>query len=137
MALRIAAGHPAPQRERVGLLPVAFGLTGAPLAWIGLSLVNYGVASQGCTPPLENRFGAILGAAVALALVVALAALWAAYGAWRRSHAEQAGGGERTMEVGEGRTRFLALCGIVTSLGFLIGIAFALLPLVMVPSCAG
>lgn len=68
---------------------------------------------------------------------MALAALWAAYGAWRRSHAEQAGGGERTLEVGEGRTRFLALCGIVTSFGFLIGIAFALLPLVMVPLCAG
>lgn len=137
MTSRIAAGHPAPQRERVGPVSVAFGLTGAPLAWIGLSLVNYGVASQDCTPPMASRAGIVLGVTVALAVVVALAALWTAWRAWRRSHAEQAGGQERTMEVGEGRTRFLALCGVITSLGFLLGIAFALLPLLMVPSCAG
>ncbi|QEE41786.1 MULTISPECIES: hypothetical protein [unclassified Methylobacterium] len=135
MAPDLAAGHPAPQRHRVGLVQVAFGLAGAPLAWVGLSLVNYGLASQSCAMDAAGATWAILGVADILGLGISLAALWYAHAAWRRTGTEQAGGQQRTLEIGEGRTRFLALCGIVTSLGFAIGILFALLPILLVSTC--
>ena len=135
MAPDLAAGHPAPHRHRVALAPIAFGLTGAPLAWLALSLVNYGLASQTCVLGRAEGTWAILGAADLLGFGLSLGALWAAYAAWRRTGSEQGGGQQRTLEVGEGRTRFLALCGIVTSLGFAVGILFAFLPILLVPIC--
>lgn len=136
MASDIAAGHPAPQRRRVGGLAILLGLTGAPAAWIGVSLVNYAMTSEACSRSGSSGLPwTILLGLNLLGLAAALGALWISYEGWRRSHTEQAGEQQRTLEVGEGRTRFLALCGIVTSIGFAIGIAFAILPLLLVVTC--
>jgi len=136
MATDIAAGHPAPQRRQVGGLAIFIGLTGAPAAWIGVSLVNYALTSEVCSRSgsVGLPWAVLLGLNM-LGLAAAFGALWISYDGWRRTHDEQSGEQQRTLEVGEGRTRFLALCGIVTSIGFAIGIAFAILPLLLVMTC--
>lgn len=136
MASDIAAGHPAPQRRRVNGFAILLGLTGAPAAWIGVSLVNYALTSEICARSGSSGlpWGGLLGLNL-LGFAAALGALWISYDGWRRSHDEQSGEQQKTLEVGEGRTRFLALCGIVTSIGFAIGIAFAILPLLLVMTC--
>jgi hypothetical protein len=46
------------------------------------------------------------------------------------------GGSHHLVEVGEGRSRFLAVCGMVTAGGFFIAIAFNTLSVLLVPLCA-
>ena len=127
--------HPAPARAHVALPALWFGLFGGPVAWSIQTLVNLPIASHGCFPrlsPLESPITAVRGIAFfvsLLALAVCVAAATVAFRSWsrlRREHQEGAGRGREhppaaaLAETGEGRTRFMALCGILTSLTFLV-----------------
>jgi hypothetical protein len=130
-----AAGHPAPARTNVSLAALWFGLFGAPVAWSAQTLVNLPVAAHGCFPrlvPLDTPVTAVRGIAFVvslLALAVCVAATAVSFRSWARTrheHHEAAGKGSRhtpanaLMETGEGRTRFMAAAGVLTSLTFLI-----------------
>jgi hypothetical protein len=138
------AHHPAPQRDRVGSAALLFGLCGAPAGW-GLQLVaNYALASHVCFPcyrPLTNvlpGWGSVWSVLFAIelaALALALAGGLTAYRTWQTTKQEGEGDTEHLVEVGHGRTRFLSLWGLLTSLGFTIAIAFSLTGLFMVPLC--
>ena len=132
---RAPSAHPAPARARAGLAALAFGLFGGPAAWSVQTLVNLPVAAHGCFPrlaPLAAPAGAVRGVALAVsavAIVVAAAAGAVAWRTWARTRHEQqerAGQGAAhtpetaLLETGEGRTRFLALAGVLTSLTFLL-----------------
>jgi len=147
-----AASHPAPARGRVRLATLAFGLFGAPAAWTVQTLVNLPVAAHGCFPrldPLSTPATAIGGVAFAvsvLALLVCVAATAAAWRAWTRTREEhQAGSGRgaahdpktAALETGEGRTRFLALAGVLTSTTFLLVSAAQLAAVFLVAPCGG
>ncbi|MDQ2802823.1 MAG: hypothetical protein M3Y41_09110, partial [Pseudomonadota bacterium] len=56
---------------------------------------------------------------------------------WRETRGERPGKTASLLEVGEGRTRFLALVGILMGLGFAIAIVFDTVVLLVVPLCAG
>jgi len=129
------AGHPAPARGRVSLAALWFGLFGGPAAWSIQTLVNLPVASHGCFPrldPLDSPVTSVRGIAFAVsigALVVGVAATVVAMRSWARTRHEQheaAGKAERhepntaLLETGEGRTRFMALSGVLSSITFLI-----------------
>jgi hypothetical protein len=138
MATRAAPqpAHPAPERVRVGLPALWFGLYGGPLAWSVQTLVNLPIAAHGCFPRLEplsspatnaSRIAVIVVSIAALCVCVAAAVV--AYRSWTRTREEQQGGAgsARTRapanalaETGEGRTRFMALAGLLTSLTFLV-----------------
>lgn len=138
------AGHPAPHRHRSGIGAMIFGLVGGPVAW-GIALTfNYAVASNACytgfTWPTTLHFDAgairsmLIGADIAVVLVAAGAALLS-YRNWERTRREAEGGPDQLLETGEGRTRFMSLCGMITSVGFAVAAAFTLVGAVALPLC--
>ncbi len=132
--------HPVANRYRVGLLALAFGVAGAPLAWNIELLVGTAVSGHQCFPryaPLAlPMWGgtwwfllALSLAAIALGICAALVS-WRSWTRTRDEHPDAAHGGE-------GRTRFLALCGLLTSGLFLVVLLFTLAAVLMVPLCSG
>jgi hypothetical protein len=138
--------HPSPHRGRVGLGALLFGLFGGPAAWAVQVIVNYALASHSCFLGSIPRSGAPPGwtatwLALLLiniaALAVALAAAEMSRRQWRATRSEQPGSSDTLLQVGEGRTRFLAMCGMIFNLGFLVAIVSDTVAILVVPGCAG
>lgn len=136
--------HPSPHRARVGAWSMWFAILGAPLAWTLQLLINSSVASMACFPhdvPLAQPAWPPLASAASaveiVALLVCVAAGLTGWRNWRLSRAEAEGGGQRVVGSGDGRTRFMAMVGMLCSGLFLIatGVAFAFV--LTVPPCAG
>jgi uncharacterized membrane protein len=134
---RSEAGHPAPERGNVPMWTLWFGFLGAPLGWTLQTLANTAVASHACYPglfplssPATGAMRGILFVISIVAIVVAVAALVVSFSTWSRTnneHQAKSGEGARqhdrstaALETGEGRTRFMALSGVLTSIVFLI-----------------
>lgn len=149
-----ASGHPAPARGSVALWTLWFGFLGAPLAWTLQTLANTAVASHGCFPqlfplssPVTGGMRGILFAISGVALIGGVAALAVSFSTWRRTrseHQEKSGGdarrhghGTAALETGEGRTRFMALSGVLTSIVFLVVILAHTAAVFVVIPCAG
>jgi hypothetical protein len=139
---QFVTAHPAPHRHKVSLLALGFGLAAAPLAWAAQTITGYALSSHACFPgdtprvaPLFAEAGQIAVAINLIAIVVAAAAAAIAYRSWRATRDENDGRLHHLVEIGEGRTRFLALCGMLASLGFLVAIIFASLAILLVPLC--
>ena len=146
-----AAGHPAPERGSASLAALWFGLLGGPAAWSILTLVNLPLASHACFPRLYPLAAPVTGglrgmaAAVGIAAIaVCVAALVVSWGAWRRTRGEHQQGsgrgrahdpGSALLETGEGRTRFMALAGVLTSILFLLASAAHLAAIFLVSPC--
>lgn len=139
-----APSHPSPQRGRVGLVATFFGLWAAPAAWVGQLIVNYGLASYACYPRYVPHAHAVAGwggiwwgllAINVVAILAAAAGGVVAYRDWQATRHEHAGRGGHVLETGEGRTRFLAILGIMTSAGFLAAVIFDTIVLFVVPLC--
>jgi hypothetical protein len=129
-------GHPAPARSRVPLSALWFGFVGGPAAWAVQTLVNTPLSAHSCYPrltPLSSpTTGGLRGIEFVVslvALVVCLAAAAVAWGTWWRTRQEHQQGtgrgrqhqpGSALLETGEGRTRFMALAGVLTSVTFLV-----------------
>jgi hypothetical protein len=134
--------HPAPQRSRVSLVMLAIGLVGAPLAWSVQIVVGFAIAAYACYPQRMSLAAPVLAglkgqlAALSIAAIV-LAAIctFVAWRSWSRTRGEQAGDHHALLEHGEGRTRFMAMCGLLTSAGFLIVLLFTSVVLVFVQPC--
>ena len=119
--------HPSPRRGRVSASALIFGSSGAPLAWAVHLVANYALASTICFPgnalrhqPASSmRWGwSLLVAIDLITMVIAVLAAIAAYRNWRLSHEEGSRSFGGLVEIGEGRTSFLSLWGILTSAGF-------------------
>lgn len=141
-----ASATPSPHRTRVGLTILLLGLIGGPGAWIAQLLASYIVASRVCYPHDQPLHG--IGAESALiwslllainvaALVIALLCASVSYRSWRATRAEQPGSTSHLLEVGEGRTRFIAVVGMLAGLGFCLAILFDTVALFVVPPCIG
>lgn len=136
--------HPAPHRGRVGRFGSWFAIVGPPLAWGTQLVVGASLAGHSCYPhdvplahPLWPGVVSVALAVEAVALALCLLAGWAAWRNWRRSRAERPGSGHHLVESGDGRTRFIAMVGMMTSGLFAVATAFAALNLVAVPPCGG
>ena len=147
-------GHPAPERRRVSSFTLWFGLLGAPAAWSAQTLLNLPISSHACFPkisplavPATGALRGILFVVSILALAVSVAALAAALRGWSRTrdeHQTRAGRGAQhdsgtaLAETGEGRTRFMAGAGVLTSMTFLlVSIAHTAAVFLVVPPCGG
>jgi hypothetical protein len=127
--------HPPPQRGRVSIVALLFSLAAGPAAWAAQLMLGYGFSSYACFPgdePYREAPPPGWGGERALLLVINLVCLLAplaggtvAYRAWRDTRGE----------AGESRTCFLALCGMLTSLGFALAILFDTAVIAGVPSC--
>jgi len=145
--------HPAPERARVGLGALWFGLAGGPVAWSIQTLVSLPVASHACFPRLTPLsapvFGGVRGVVFLLGVMafgVSALAAGVAWRTWSRTRQEEQGasgaGARHTesvalLETGEGRTRFMALAGVMTSMTFLLVTAAHAATLFLVAPCAG
>jgi len=137
--------HPAPHRDRVSPWKALLVLAAGPAAWIFQLAVDFGVATSVCeqdgaphAAPSAASWGAedVFLVCVNLAcLAITLVAGFAALAAWRRSHTEKPGDANAVLDVGEGRTRFLALCGMLTATAFAVAIAFDTAWPFFIPSC--
>jgi hypothetical protein len=134
--------HPAPHRYRAEFWVLLFGAAAAPLVWMGHLWLSYGLSSRTCFPADMANAG-VSGAGLrdallvldAGAIVVSLIALAVSYRSWRATRTEARGHVEHAVEVGEGRTRFLAIWGMISSLMFLVAVVFAAIASIMVPLC--
>ncbi|MFC3069100.1 hypothetical protein [Phenylobacterium soli] len=136
-----SAGHPAPARDEVGVLPLLYGLLAAPAAAALETLIGMGVVGRACLPtdhPLAApRFSTepIVWTVHLVALIVGVAAVLVSLRAWRRTRHEHEGGRGAMVEIGEGRTRFLAMVALLTSVGFTGLIVFNTVGLVTLAPC--
>jgi hypothetical protein len=134
--------HPAPQRSAVGRRSLAFALLGAPTAWALQLTLGYGLAAHACFPgdlplaaPVWTPVEPVLAAISAAAFLLGLAAGWTALRNWRKVRHERPGSHRHLLEAGEGRTRFLAMWGLLTSLMFLLALLFTAFNLLLIPLC--
>jgi hypothetical protein len=138
--------HPAPHRDKVSGIESLFGLLGGPLAWFVQLCAGYIMASWPCFPLEQHRIvpqsgytwtgEAIVVVSIA-AIVVALAAFVVSRRTFNRTRDESRGGHQGLLEVGSGRTRFLALWGMVLGAGFAIATAMTTIAFFVLPRCAG
>lgn len=138
-----AISHPAPDRGRVSRRLLWYGLLGAALAFSFDELANYVVAANRCTlrtatglPDMIRGTQPWYLGLTAASFVAAFVGVWAARVSWTRTRDEHPGGeGQHVAEHGEGRTRFMAMCAMITSIGMVIGLVFMLLQLLSAPLC--
>jgi hypothetical protein len=138
--------HPAPQRHLVPPLQSLFAVFGGPLAWFLQLNADFALASNPCF--LENErllaphfasgwtWSAMILIAAA-ACVIALVAMLTAWRAYRLTKQESRGDHLELMEVGAGRTRFLAFWGLCFASGSALLIVLTALAFVVLPRCAG
>jgi hypothetical protein len=130
----------APETHSVKFLRLMFGACAAPVFWIGQVLLGYGVSAFVCFPGdhpvLPSATGPLSHALMAFDAIALLAAAlggWVSWRAWR-------GAGQQTshrdvLHTGEGRDRFLAVWGLLSSVWFLFAILFNTIASLVVPPC--
>ena len=141
-ANRPSDGHPSPHRGKIGLASLFYGLVAAPAAWVVSQIANSTLGQEACFPgtePLaEPAFGgvhAIQAVIMLAALLVSASAAAVAFRTWRSTRGEQAGDQHALLSIGEGRSRFMAFAGLLTSLGFLVASLFSAPALILIESC--
>jgi len=129
--------HPAPRRDQVSAFESVFGLLGGPGAWFAQLCAGYAMASWPCFPHEEHHILPEAGyawtwAAIVAVSVVAIGISFAAFAVSRRTYKRV-----HLPDVGSGRTRFLALWGMVLGASFAVGTAMTLVAFFVLPRCAG
>lgn len=138
--------HPAPGRRGIGGLRLLTSLYGVPLAWVAQMTLSEPLAAQACYPhavplsaPLVPHLQLLLAAVTLGALAVGVAIAWLAWSSWCRVRDDPAEkeeiAGRATAETGDGRTRFLALMGVMSSVLFLTAIVITSLAVLIVSPC--
>ena len=140
--IRASDGHPSPHRDRVGLFNQLYGLVAAPAAWLASQIANSVLGQEACFPGTEPlaapAFGgvhAIQAAILVGALLISASGAAVALRTWRSTRGEQAGDQHVLLAIGEGRSRFMAFAGVLTSLGFLLASLFSAPAVILVGTC--
>lgn len=138
--------HPSPKRGATSLAALFFAVTAGPVGWTIQHLVGYGLASYPCNPDSRQLTAPLAGWAplrpslvvLSLAcLILALAGGWVAYRSFRATRDETAGEAADPLEIGAGRSRWMAVCGIMVTVLFAGAIVFDGIVLLGSPSCRG
>jgi hypothetical protein len=137
----MTVAHPAPRRGIVPLRTLWFGIFGAPVAWALELIAGYALIAHYCYPrnvPLRTpTFGGtqLTGLIICIVLVlVGVSALVTSIHSWRETR-RPVGEQHELLEVGEGRTRFMAFGGILLSVMFLFALIMSALPLLTNSLC--
>jgi hypothetical protein len=138
--------HPAPHAGRLRIPESFFGVFGGPAAWFIQLCAGYGLASQPCfvngarvaqLPANSHWTWIAMVILMIAAAAVALLAFLVSWRAFKRTQHEVRGNEVHLMETGAGRTRFLALWGMLLGLGFAVTTALTAVAFVTLPRCAG
>ncbi|MFI4950566.1 MAG: hypothetical protein ACHP7A_05970 [Caulobacterales bacterium] len=136
--------HPAPHRHRVSIAAQLAGIAAGPVVWALQFEIGYALTAYACFPgdtalsAFAPGWGWTRPAAIAVnlaAVAICLAAGWLSFRAWRRTREEAPGPPHHVVEIAEGRTRFLAVCGAFTSFGFALAVAFDTVMILGAPAC--
>ncbi len=137
-----SVSHPSPHREKVSLNSLWFGIVGAPVAWMTLELMSYILTSSKCDKSngtqLTSEPYTVSSYLILFCVIAGIIALWALITAarnWKKTRHEMEGSAHNLLEVGEGRTRFLAIFGLLTSIGFVIAFVFSIVTLFLLHLC--
>jgi hypothetical protein len=140
------AAHDPPQLFGTNLGFLVFIVIGGPVAWYLQLTVNYGLVSHPCFPHFEPQQGYLPGWAWVgpvilvfnlLAILAALACGLLALRLWRATSEAYPPVYNQLLPPAAGRTRFLAVCGILTGFGAVAATVFDLIALFAVPPCLG
>ncbi|ASW03128.1 hypothetical protein [Paraburkholderia aromaticivorans] len=130
-----------PRRRRGGALMMLFGLMGAAAAWVLQTEIGETLAAQACFPhrsalaaPQWSWLMPALDAISVVALLIGVAGVWAAWRGWRS--AARPDPASPASDASVGRTRFLALAGIILSLLFVVGLVATGLAVLLVSPCS-
>ena len=144
---RPALTHPpAPRARHVRLAQIAIAIAAGPLAWFTLVCAGEVLADEPCfpdghrflrpVPALQWTWPALI-VLLALCALLALASFLLAFKLYRATRSEEAGRPGGLLDEGVGRTRFMALWGLLYGAGFCIATLFSLAAFVALPRCAG
>jgi hypothetical protein len=141
--------HPAPHRERVAAVQIAFGLLAGPAAWFCQLCAGFALSSWPCFPADQPMLAPMRGygwtwAATGIvsltAVTISVAAMIVSRRLLQRTRGESAGGHGHPLDlldVGTGRTRFLASWGTIAGGAFAVASAFTGVAFLILPRCAG
>ncbi len=131
--------HPSPLRHTVSPWLLSAALFAAPTAWFVQLNISVLLGMKRCSGLSEDAASSLVTSglvAVGLAaLLIVLLALWAAGRSWNLSRSEAGGGSHSALTHGHGRTRFLALAGLIANSMFLVAVGFSLIIPLLVVSC--
>lgn len=138
--------HPAPHRRGARPLYLLAGLVVAPLAWIVQICTCEALASQACFPtrhplsePALTSLLQLIAAVSGVCFAIGSTGIAAAWVSWRASSQESAvdsgGLAQGWVDSTEGRTRFLALVGMLGSSVFMLGLLLTALAAFVVSPC--
>jgi len=130
--------HPAPHQHRVHWAVLLLGFISAPIAWVSDLTLKYGITSFACSSgaasPPEWIFSVLYGFdALALTVVIFAAAL--SYRNWKQTRRESRGDVRELAEIGEGRTRFMSLWGMLFGIAFGAAIIFGVVVNIGLSAC--
>lgn len=130
----------APETHNVHFLTLLFGAAAAPIFWTGQVILGYAVTAYACYPgdhPVQVRFGgALFSTMLAFDIVALLACAAGALVSWRSwQKVRQDHNHRHTLHTGEGRDRFLAMWGLLSSLWFFFAILFNTIASLTVSPC--
>ncbi|HEY4101687.1 MAG TPA: hypothetical protein VGM20_12515 [Gemmatimonadales bacterium] len=116
-----------------------FGVAAAPAAWAVAEYAGYGFAGRACQPPAGHAAAAVLPITVAMIILGAIGVA-VAYDNVQRTvprRADTMVDAADSRDASVGRTRFMALGGMMASVLFLLGTVFFVLPAIITRGCAG
>ncbi|MEO8936888.1 MAG: hypothetical protein ABI277_10915 [Burkholderiaceae bacterium] len=136
-AQRMQVDKPGP-----GVVRLFAGMVIAPLAWALQVLTGYALAAHACyptdaalsQPTLPHLRAIVAGVSVSLwiLLLIGCAVAWSN---WKATRPHSDVGPHRIIQSGEGRPRFMALCGLIVSGLFAIVLLFTSVGIIWVPGC--
>lgn len=137
--------HPAGARGRIGAWRMLTSLFGAPLAWMAQMSLSEPLAAQSCYPhaapllrPALPHLQLLLAAVTVGALGVGAACILLAWSTLQRARSQDgpdSSEGGAAVETGDGRSRFLAVTGFMSSVLFLCAILITGLAVLIVSPC--
>lgn len=137
------SGGRGPYRRRGGSLMMLFGLLGAAAAWVLQTEIGETLAAQACFPhrtalavPQWSWLMPALNVMSIVALLVGIAGVWVSWRGWRMTRAARPDPASAGSDSGAGRTRFLAMAGLILSLLFLVGLVATGLAVLLVSPCS-
>lgn len=140
----VQGAHPSPHRDRVSPWAMWFCILGAPGAWSMQQLFIPPLFAHSCYPndgplaePLWANAVEIAIGIELIAVVICALSTFVAWRSWRRTRNEKEGSGHHLLEAGDGRSRFMAMVGLICSVLFLMATVFAAGLIYMVHPCNG
>lgn len=135
-------GHPSPQAQRLSVLSLMTALIGAPLAWSLQISAGYAAAAYACYPrrdalaaPVLPHLHLALSLLSVGAMLIAVLSGLLAWRNWRLTRGEVEGDHHVLLEQGEGRSRFMSLCALISSIGFGLALLLTSTVLFLVAPC--